>query len=193
MRECWKTCSATSRSIRSRRRGAVCVVQLRKRFYQSATIGEGAPHPVLLDGRAGEDAGGRTLAAPACRSREAIAAEWNAQGERIDPATMPLTRLANTIIDGVAPNPEPIAEEIAKYLGSDLLCYRARRARRAGRRAGTALGPGPRLGARGTRRALRAERRRDVRRAAAKPRSRPRAPRFPPTRGGSAPSTSSPR
>ena len=38
---------------------------------------------------------------------------------------MPLTRLANTIIDGVAPNPEPIAEEIVKYLGSDLVCYRA--------------------------------------------------------------------
>ena len=100
-------------------------VQLRKRFYQSAGIGEGAPHPVLLDGRAVKTPAGGTLAAPVKPLAEAIAAEWNAQGERIEPATMPLTRLANTIIDGVAPNPEPIADEIVKYLGSDLVCYRA--------------------------------------------------------------------
>jgi chaperone required for assembly of F1-ATPase len=56
---------------------------------------------------------------------QAIAAEWDAQGERIDPAAMPLTRLANTIVDGVAPDPGPVADEIAKYLGSDLVCYRA--------------------------------------------------------------------
>jgi chaperone required for assembly of F1-ATPase len=100
-------------------------VQLRKRFYQSASIGEGAPAPVLLDGRAVKTPAGRTLVAPVKPLAEAIAAEWNAQGERIEPATMPLTRLANTIIDGVAPNPEPITQEIVKYLGSDLVCYRA--------------------------------------------------------------------
>ena len=100
-------------------------VQLRKRFYQNATVGEGVPYPVLLDGRAVKTPAGGTLAAPVKPLAEAIAAEWNVQGERIDPATMPLTRLANTIIDGVAPNPEPIAEEIVKYLGSDLVCYRA--------------------------------------------------------------------
>jgi chaperone required for assembly of F1-ATPase len=100
-------------------------VQLRKRFYQSASIGEGAPVPVLLDGRGVKTPAGRTLAAPVQSLAEAIAGEWNAQGERIEPATMPLTRLANTIIDGVAPNPEPIADEIVKYLGSDLVCYRA--------------------------------------------------------------------
>ena len=38
---------------------------------------------------------------------------------------MPLTRLANTIIDGVASNSGPVAEEVAKYLESDLVCYRA--------------------------------------------------------------------
>ena len=38
---------------------------------------------------------------------------------------MPLTRLANAIIDGVAPQPQPVIDEIAKYLGSDLVCYRA--------------------------------------------------------------------
>jgi chaperone required for assembly of F1-ATPase len=98
---------------------------LRKRFYETATAGEGPPSPVLLDGRAVKTPAGAPLVAPVSQLAQAIAAEWQAQGERIDPATMPLTRLANTIIDGVAAKPEPIADEIAQYLGSDLVCYRA--------------------------------------------------------------------
>src|SRR6185503_10076098 len=98
---------------------------LRKRFYQAVTVGEGMPHPILLDGRAVKTPAGGALAAPSRPLAQAIAAEWDAQGDRIDPAVMPLTRLANTIIDGVAPNPEPVRQEIAKYLGSDLVCYRA--------------------------------------------------------------------
>ena len=99
--------------------------QLRKRFYQRATVGEGPSYPVLLDGRAVKTPAGGTLAAPSRPLAQAIAAEWDAQGERIDPATMPLTRLANTIVDGVAPDPGPVADEVVKYLGSDLVCYRA--------------------------------------------------------------------
>src|SRR3954470_7348874 len=98
---------------------------LRKRFYQAATVGDATPHPLLLDGRAVKTPAGNTLAAPTRSLAQAIAAEWDAQSERIDPASMPLTRLANTIIDGVAPNPAPVAAEIAQYLGSDLVCYRA--------------------------------------------------------------------
>src|ERR1700752_1320490 len=98
---------------------------LRKRFYDNASVGEGPPYPLLLEGRGVKTPAGNTLAAPSAALAEAIAAEWNAQGERIDPATMPLTRLANTIIDGVAPSPTPVEQEIAKYLGSDLVCYRA--------------------------------------------------------------------
>jgi len=98
---------------------------LRKRFYQAVTVGEGMLYPILLDGRAVKTPAGGALAAPSRPLAQAIAAEWDAQGERIDPAAMPLTRLANTIIDGVAPNPEPVRQEIAKYLGSDLVCYRA--------------------------------------------------------------------
>src|SRR2546421_11279541 len=90
---------------------------LRKRFYRAVTVGEGARYPVLLDGRAVKTTAGGTPAAPVLPLAQAIAAEWEQQGERIDPATMPLTRLANTIIDGVAPNSGPIADEIAKYLG----------------------------------------------------------------------------
>jgi chaperone required for assembly of F1-ATPase len=97
---------------------------LRKRFYQAASVGEGAPFPLLLDGRAVKTPAARVLAAPVRALGQAIAAEWDAQGERIDPATMPLTRLANAIVDGVAPQPQPVIDEIAKYLGSDLVCYR---------------------------------------------------------------------
>ncbi len=99
--------------------------QLRKRFYQRAHAGDAAPFAILLDGRPVKTPAGNALALPSRALAEAIAAEWDAQQERIDPATMPLTRLANSIIDGVAPTPAPVAEEVAKYLGSDLVCYRA--------------------------------------------------------------------
>jgi len=99
--------------------------QLRKRFYQRAHVDERAPFAILLDSRAVKTPAGKALALPSRALGEAVAAEWNAQGERIDPAAMPLTRLANTIIDGVVTTPAPVADEIAKYLGSDLVCYRA--------------------------------------------------------------------
>jgi chaperone required for assembly of F1-ATPase len=97
----------------------------RERFYKSASAGESAPFAVLLDGRPVKTPAKNALAASTRPLAQAIAAEWDAQGERIDPATMPLTRIANSIIDGVAPAPDPVAEDLAKYLGSDLLCYRA--------------------------------------------------------------------
>ncbi|HET7848603.1 MAG TPA: ATP12 family protein [Pseudolabrys sp.] len=101
--------------------------QLRRRFYRHAATGPEAEGliPLLLDGRLVRTPARRTLAAPAHALAGAIAAEWNAQGEKIDPATMPLTRLASTIIDGVADAPRAVADEMAKYLASDLLCYRA--------------------------------------------------------------------
>lgn len=97
----------------------------RERFYKYASAGESAPFAVLLDGRPVKTPAKNALAAPTQPLAQAIAAEWDAQGDRIDPAAMPLTRIANSIIDGVAPAPEPVAEDLAKYLGSDLLCYRA--------------------------------------------------------------------
>jgi chaperone required for assembly of F1-ATPase len=97
----------------------------RQRFYKHVSVGEGAPFAVLLDGRPVKTPAKNTLAAPTQPLAQAIAAEWDAQGKRIDPATMPLTRIANSIIDGVAPATEAVADDLAKYLGSDLLCYRA--------------------------------------------------------------------
>jgi chaperone required for assembly of F1-ATPase len=99
--------------------------KLRNRFYERAHVAEAAPFSILLDGRGVKTPAGRALLGPTHAAGAAIAREWRAQGERIDPATMPLTRLANTILDGVAVTPAPVAEDIAKFLGSDLLCYRA--------------------------------------------------------------------
>ena len=68
---------------------------------------------------------GGSLAAPTREIAEAIAAEWDAQKEIIDPMTMPMTRLANSVIDAVTDRVEAVADDIAKYFHSDLLFYRA--------------------------------------------------------------------
>jgi len=97
-----------------------------RRFYAQASVEEGeGDWTVLLDGRSIKTPARATLAAPSRALAEAVAAEWTAQQEHIDAATMPLTRLANSIIDGVAAKPEAVAADVGKYLGSDLLCYRA--------------------------------------------------------------------
>jgi chaperone required for assembly of F1-ATPase len=99
---------------------------LKRRFYQEAAVRDGAaPFGIVLDGRPIRTPARRALAAPSLPLAEAIAAEWRAQTEFIVPAAMPLTRLANTIIDGVAAAQDEVADEIANYLGSDLVCYRA--------------------------------------------------------------------
>jgi chaperone required for assembly of F1-ATPase len=99
---------------------------LRRRFYTNADIGEAADgFHILLDGKPVRTPARRPLAAPSRALAQALAAEWKAQGEQIDPAKMPLTRLANSIIDGVVGAAGPVAAEIAKYLATDLLFYRA--------------------------------------------------------------------
>jgi chaperone required for assembly of F1-ATPase len=109
----------------SARRGAR--PNLRARFYQRAeagVAGEGGV-PILLDGKPVRTPAKSMLAAPSRELAQALADEWDTQRDTIDPARMPLTRLANAIIDGVVKKPEPVAAEIARYLGSDLLFYRA--------------------------------------------------------------------
>ena len=98
----------------------------RARFYRDVAIGEDADgFDVLLDGRRIRTPAGRRLAAPNRALAEAIAVEWRDQQDVIDPSRMPLTRLANSIIDGVADKTSEVAEGIAKYLTCDLVCYRA--------------------------------------------------------------------
>jgi chaperone required for assembly of F1-ATPase len=109
----------------SARRGAR--PKLRKRFYSRAHGGEaeGGGFPLLLDGKPVKTPAWRALTAPTAPLAQAIADEWNAQADLIDPARMPLTRLANAVIDAVTDALKPVADEVAQYLGSDLLCYRA--------------------------------------------------------------------
>jgi chaperone required for assembly of F1-ATPase len=99
---------------------------LPKRFYKAACVEErGGQYHILLDGRAIRTPKKKTLVAPTRALAEAIAAEWEAQVEQIDPATMPLTRYANTILDGIVGREADTRADIAKYAGTDLLCYRA--------------------------------------------------------------------
>jgi chaperone required for assembly of F1-ATPase len=98
----------------------------RRRFYATAlTASVAGGHAVQLDGKPVRTPAGRVLAAPTAALAQALAAEWDAQQDVIDPARMPLTRLANAIIDGVSDRPDAVAAEIENYLGSDLVCYRA--------------------------------------------------------------------
>jgi chaperone required for assembly of F1-ATPase len=110
--------------------------QLRRRFYERAQVADpvtdqsedgAGEFRILLDGRPIKTPARRTLAAPTRALADSIAAEWEAQRDVIDPARMPLTRLANSIIDGVADAPAAVAAEIEKYLATDLVVYRAER------------------------------------------------------------------
>jgi chaperone required for assembly of F1-ATPase len=56
---------------------------------------------------------------------EAVAGEWDAQGDEVDPAQMPLTRAANSAVDKVRVQRPDVVAMLAEYGGTDLLCYRA--------------------------------------------------------------------
>lgn len=98
-----------------------------KRFYTRVDMIEAddGSFRIELDGRPVRTPGRAPLAVPSAVLAERLVAEWAAQGEQIDPVTMPVTRLVNSAIDGVAPRRTEVAGEIVRYAGSDLLCYRA--------------------------------------------------------------------
>jgi chaperone required for assembly of F1-ATPase len=99
---------------------------LPRRFYRSvAAAAKGGQFVVTLDEQAALTPAKRPLAVPTLPLAEALAAEWAAQAEFIDPSTMPLTRLVNAAVDGVAREASAIIADIAKYGESDLLFYRA--------------------------------------------------------------------
>ncbi|GLK75873.1 ATPase [Methylopila jiangsuensis] len=97
-----------------------------KRFYKAAeALERDGLFVIALDGRVARTPGREPLAFARRALAEAVAAEWSAQGEFIEAATMPLTRLANAAIDGVAREAAAVAEDVVNYAGSDLVCYRA--------------------------------------------------------------------
>jgi chaperone required for assembly of F1-ATPase len=99
---------------------------LPKRFYEQVTV---APHDggfaVLLDGRPVRTPARNLLELPTADAAAIIAAEFEAQDKEIDPSSMHATRLANTVVDGIAPDPQPVLEDVVRFAASDLVCYRA--------------------------------------------------------------------
>jgi len=97
-----------------------------KRFYKDAGVAETEDgFAILLDGKQVKTPSRRALAAPDRSIAEAIAAEWQAQPELINPSTMPLTRLANSVVDAVVERVDAVTDDVARYFESDLLFYRA--------------------------------------------------------------------
>lgn len=97
-----------------------------KRFYKQATAGEHEGGlAVLLDGRPVRTPKRSLLHLPTPALADAVAAEWQQQGDEIVPAAMPLTQLASTALDRVRPQATTVAAEIAKFAETDLICYRA--------------------------------------------------------------------
>ncbi len=100
--------------------------QLPKRFYKNAAIEKhGNGFAVTLDGGKVKTRARKPLVLPQERLAVMLAAEWQGQLEFINPAVMPLTRIANTAIDLVAASPGPVIDEITGFAASDLICYRA--------------------------------------------------------------------
>ena len=95
------------------------------RFYKAVSVGGDDGRTVLLDGRRVRTPAGAPLSAPTLALAQMLAAEWEAQGEHILTATMPAVRLASTALDRVSQTHAEVAEEVARYAGSDVLCYMA--------------------------------------------------------------------
>ncbi len=99
---------------------------LRRRFYKSVGVApEEGGYLIQLDGRPVKTPGKATVVLASRPLADAVSAEWDAQGEKIDPHAMPLTQIACTAIDKVTPNSVEIREQVVGFAGADLLCYRA--------------------------------------------------------------------
>lgn len=95
-----------------------------KRFWKTVDVAQGeGGWTVLLDGRAPKTPAHAKMTLPTEAAARLVADEWAAQGEFIEPGTMPATRLASTAIDRVSQVRDAVADEIAAYAGSDALCY----------------------------------------------------------------------
>lgn len=97
-----------------------------KRFYKqaAAAAGEGG-FVVHLDGKPVKTPGKALLVLPTEKAAQLVADEFAAQGETLDLSSMPVFRLVNTALDGVANDPQAVLEDILRFASSDMLCYRA--------------------------------------------------------------------
>ena len=94
-----------------------------KRFYKEVSVSPDLG--ILLDGRPVKTPGRLALVLPHAVLAEAVAEEWRAVEDEIDPRAMPLTGLANAAVERIAPDPQAFAAGLAVYAESELLCYRA--------------------------------------------------------------------
>lgn len=100
--------------------------ELPKRFYKKAFVDNNdGEFAVLLDGKRVKTPARNNLVLPNKELAEIIANEFNLQKQTIDPAKMPATRLVNTIIDNVRHNMSGVCDDIVKFVGNDMLFYRA--------------------------------------------------------------------
>lgn len=97
-----------------------------KRFYKDAVAREtDGGFGVALDGRAIKTPAGKPLTVPTRALAEAVAAEWVAQGDEIDPNSMALMQLCGTAIDRIPDVRDGLIDGLLRYVDTDLLCYRA--------------------------------------------------------------------
>lgn len=97
-----------------------------KRIYKTVAVGTAdGGFTVLLDGRPVRSPGQRPVVAPSRGLAAAMAAEWEAQTDRVDARAMPMTGFAATVADRVTPQRDFVVGEISAYGGSDLVCYLA--------------------------------------------------------------------
>ncbi|WP_374435964.1 ATP12 family chaperone protein [Tabrizicola sp.] len=97
-----------------------------RRFWTTASaVPVEGGFTVQLDGRPVRTPLKSPLVLPTLALAEAVAFEWQAQEGTVKPETMPFTRMANSAVDKVKPQFVAVADMLAEYGGSDLLCYRA--------------------------------------------------------------------
>lgn len=97
-----------------------------RRFYTDVTLAQlPGGWQVMLDTRGVRTVGGAPQLLPTRPLAEALAAEWRHQGDKIDPASLPLRDMADYAIDIVSADPESTAEGLLAYAETDTLCYRA--------------------------------------------------------------------
>ncbi|MEL6958968.1 MAG: ATP12 family protein [Pseudomonadota bacterium] len=97
-----------------------------KRFWKDVSVvDQDGGYGVLLDGRPVKTPAKAPLRAPNANMAEAVAQEWRDVEAEVDPGQMPFTRSVNAAIDKVTPQFTEVADMLAAYGGSDLLCYRA--------------------------------------------------------------------
>ena len=96
----------------------------KKRFYKTVAVSdEDGGLGIWLDDRLVKSPAGRPALLPSPSLADAVAAEWDGQGDEIEPAGMPLFSLAVTVLDRVSPQRAAILDELTAYGGNDLICY----------------------------------------------------------------------